>query len=280
MRDCNSKRFIDAALTVAKPCRKSWKPYHPPFLPAFCIGDPSVRRAASPDDEDFLRRHERFCKHGVHEYFVAFNDKPVALRWHRLEGADYRLVAPPPMTTEFSEAKRCPTCGYHRRRCTIAIGGPCSVALSEGAHDVVISIDVSLHVPDCRWRSLQDSLPQFVELVEFLRDGEEFRHGGFQRTRDQNAAAGAVFQRVIRSGRRMRRRELADQSPAQMVVVRDDPAGEELEPFGSGQRSRSADDFVDRLLVEQFADDDRLRLSRCRRFGFTSSCEQICNSTS
>ncbi len=48
----------------------------------------------SPDDADFLRRRERFCKHGVHEYLVAFNDEPVPLLWHRLDGASYRLVEP------------------------------------------------------------------------------------------------------------------------------------------------------------------------------------------
>ena len=46
------------------------------------------------DDECFLRRRERFCKHGVLEYFVALNSDPVELLWHRLDGAGYRLVDP------------------------------------------------------------------------------------------------------------------------------------------------------------------------------------------
>lgn len=41
-----------------------------------------------PDDEDFVRRRDRFCKAGVHEYFVALNDEPVTLLWYRLEGAN------------------------------------------------------------------------------------------------------------------------------------------------------------------------------------------------
>ena len=48
----------------------------------------------SPDDKDFLRRRDRFCKSGVHEYFVALNTEPVTLLWYRLEGANYRLVEP------------------------------------------------------------------------------------------------------------------------------------------------------------------------------------------
>lgn len=48
----------------------------------------------SPDDEDFLRRRERFCKHGVHEYLVAFGAEPIEWLWHRLDGASYRLVEP------------------------------------------------------------------------------------------------------------------------------------------------------------------------------------------
>jgi hypothetical protein len=39
-------------------------------------------------------RRDRFCKSGVHEYFVAINDEPVTLLWYRLEGANYRLVEP------------------------------------------------------------------------------------------------------------------------------------------------------------------------------------------
>jgi hypothetical protein len=45
----------------------------------------------SKDDQDFLRRRERFCKFGVHEYLVAADDE---LLWHRLEGDCYRLVEP------------------------------------------------------------------------------------------------------------------------------------------------------------------------------------------
>jgi len=46
------------------------------------------------DDEDFLRRRERFCRHGVHEYLVALNDDPVTVLWHRLESGAYRMVEP------------------------------------------------------------------------------------------------------------------------------------------------------------------------------------------
>ena len=48
----------------------------------------------SKEDEDFLRRHDRFCKHGVQEYVVALNGEPVTLLWHRLDMAGYRLVEP------------------------------------------------------------------------------------------------------------------------------------------------------------------------------------------
>lgn len=47
----------------------------------------------SPDDPDYLRRHERFARFGVQEYFVAFvDDSPV--QWHRLEAGSYSLVEP------------------------------------------------------------------------------------------------------------------------------------------------------------------------------------------
>lgn len=46
------------------------------------------------DDEDFLRRRDRFGKRGVQEYVVAFDDDPVALLWHRWEPAGYQLVEP------------------------------------------------------------------------------------------------------------------------------------------------------------------------------------------
>ena len=46
------------------------------------------------DDQDFLRRRDRFCKSGVHEYLVAFDDEPVELLWHRLDANCYRLVEP------------------------------------------------------------------------------------------------------------------------------------------------------------------------------------------
>lgn len=46
------------------------------------------------DDADLQRRRERFQKHGVHEYFVAINEDPVTVHWHRLEGEEYRLVEP------------------------------------------------------------------------------------------------------------------------------------------------------------------------------------------
>ena len=48
----------------------------------------------SAADEDYLRRRERFAKHGVQEYLVAFNDELVTLHWHRLDAGGYRLVEP------------------------------------------------------------------------------------------------------------------------------------------------------------------------------------------
>jgi len=48
----------------------------------------------SKDDPDFLRRRDRFCKAGVHEYLVALNDEPAGVFWHRLDGGAYHLVEP------------------------------------------------------------------------------------------------------------------------------------------------------------------------------------------
>jgi Putative restriction endonuclease len=48
----------------------------------------------SPDDPDFARRLERFREAGVHEYFVAINDDPVQVFWHRLASGQYHLVQP------------------------------------------------------------------------------------------------------------------------------------------------------------------------------------------
>jgi hypothetical protein len=48
----------------------------------------------SAEDENFLRRRQRFAQYGVTEYFVALNAEPVTLLWHRLAGMDYQLVAP------------------------------------------------------------------------------------------------------------------------------------------------------------------------------------------
>ena len=48
----------------------------------------------APDDAEFLRRRNRFSKHGVQEYLVAFNAEPVTLLWHRWHEAGYRLVEP------------------------------------------------------------------------------------------------------------------------------------------------------------------------------------------
>ena len=48
----------------------------------------------SREDPDFIRRRERFCKAGVHEYFVAIQDEPVDLLWYRLESGSYSLVEP------------------------------------------------------------------------------------------------------------------------------------------------------------------------------------------
>ena len=45
-------------------------------------------------DEAFLRRRDRFGRHGVHEYVVAINRESVALFWYRLEADGYRLVEP------------------------------------------------------------------------------------------------------------------------------------------------------------------------------------------
>jgi hypothetical protein len=48
----------------------------------------------SPDDADFLRRKERFSRHGVHEYLVAFNGEPVVLHWHRRGENGFQLIEP------------------------------------------------------------------------------------------------------------------------------------------------------------------------------------------
>jgi Uma2 family endonuclease len=48
----------------------------------------------SPEDADFLRRRERFCRFGVREYLVAFQDDPVEVLWHRWDDGVYRLVEP------------------------------------------------------------------------------------------------------------------------------------------------------------------------------------------
>ena len=48
----------------------------------------------SKDDPDFLRRRDRFCKAGVHEYLVVLNDEPAGVFWHRLHGGAYHLVEP------------------------------------------------------------------------------------------------------------------------------------------------------------------------------------------
>jgi hypothetical protein len=46
------------------------------------------------DDEDFVRRRERFSQHGVREYVAAFDRAPVTLLWHRLDAGRYRLLEP------------------------------------------------------------------------------------------------------------------------------------------------------------------------------------------
>lgn len=43
-------------------------------------------------DEAFLRRRDRFCRHGVEEYFVAFDGEPITLLWHQLDTKGYRLI--------------------------------------------------------------------------------------------------------------------------------------------------------------------------------------------
>ena len=48
----------------------------------------------SEDDPEFLRRRERFARHGVTEYAVALNDESVKLLWHRLDGGGYQIVEP------------------------------------------------------------------------------------------------------------------------------------------------------------------------------------------
>jgi hypothetical protein len=48
----------------------------------------------SEDDPDFLRRRERFCRAGVHEYLVAFDDNPVQILWHRFDAGRCKLVEP------------------------------------------------------------------------------------------------------------------------------------------------------------------------------------------
>ena len=46
------------------------------------------------DDQNFLRRRDRFCKYGVHEYVAILNDDPKAIVWHRLDAGGYRSVEP------------------------------------------------------------------------------------------------------------------------------------------------------------------------------------------
>ena len=48
----------------------------------------------SAEDADFVRRRERFARHGVHEYLVAIQDEPVTILWHRLESGTFQLVQP------------------------------------------------------------------------------------------------------------------------------------------------------------------------------------------
>jgi hypothetical protein len=46
------------------------------------------------EEEEFLRRRERFHRHGVREYAVALDGEPVTLLWHRWEESGYRLIEP------------------------------------------------------------------------------------------------------------------------------------------------------------------------------------------
>lgn len=46
------------------------------------------------DDADYLRRKDRFDRHGVHEYFVAFNDDPVIVHWYRRCEQGFQLLEP------------------------------------------------------------------------------------------------------------------------------------------------------------------------------------------
>ena len=46
------------------------------------------------DDENYLRRRDRFSRYGVHEYVAILNDDPKALAWHRLDAGGYRSIEP------------------------------------------------------------------------------------------------------------------------------------------------------------------------------------------
>ena len=48
----------------------------------------------SETDADYLRRRERFARHGVHEYLAAFNVQPVTVQWHRLDGTEFQSIEP------------------------------------------------------------------------------------------------------------------------------------------------------------------------------------------
>lgn len=48
----------------------------------------------SDADADFLRRRERFARHGVQEYLVALQGETVQVLWHQLAGGSYRLLQP------------------------------------------------------------------------------------------------------------------------------------------------------------------------------------------
>jgi hypothetical protein len=46
------------------------------------------------NDEAFLRRRDRFWKHRVEEYVVAFDGEPLKLLWHQWNTNSYQLLAP------------------------------------------------------------------------------------------------------------------------------------------------------------------------------------------
>lgn len=48
----------------------------------------------SPADEEYLRRRERFARHGAREYMAAFLGETIEVQWHRLDAGTFRLIEP------------------------------------------------------------------------------------------------------------------------------------------------------------------------------------------